>query len=114
MWTIIGCAVVGLAITIVLIASGSFADPVEKIEEQIEQGDYSEVVEIYDEKIVKTDHEEEYRATLLGIIVDTFAAWVALIPVCLAVIIMMQMAISGVLACPGCSGVRTPLPNRGP
>lgn len=72
---IIGCAVVALVIAIALVASGIFTDPVEKIEEQIEQENYSEVVEIYDEKIVETDHEEEYRAAILGIIEDTFAAW---------------------------------------
>lgn len=75
--TIIGCAASALVTVIALVVSGTLADPVEKIEEQIEQENYSEVVEIYDEKIVETDQEEEYRATILAIISEAFAEWEA-------------------------------------
>ena len=66
---------IGCIIMVALIGSEMFSDPVEQIDKQIEQKNYTEVVELYDEKIVETDYEEEYRAAILLIISDTFAAW---------------------------------------
>lgn len=76
---ILCCAGVVLVIVSALIVSSvctnSYEKIEEKIEEQIEQEHYSEVVEIYNDNIVETDHEEEYRTTILQIIADTFVLW---------------------------------------
>lgn len=69
------CIGIVLAIIVALLAIDPFTTPAEKINEQIDQKNYSRVVRLFDKEIAETDHEEEYRETILTIITETIIAW---------------------------------------